>query len=330
MPRARRTDHKGAWHHVMNRGIARRPVFEDRECVRYFLSTVARAVRAGDLEVHAFSIMTTHFHMLVSSPAGRLSSAMQRVQNRFVRWYNRRARRDGPLFRGRFLSRLVEDFEYRRVLVRYIDQNPVVAGMVSTPERYPHGSARYYATDRGPRWLQRGWVEQEAVFQANVSRFSFGVYREVFGVPLSPSAMQFVETRIERSASGPDPLDDLVGAAPDQVARWMRRKAMLADGTRPGAPCAPVETVMGACVRYTEMRPAWRIKRGRASIDAWSVLQVALLRDVAALGWAQLGLRVGLSESSAKRRYATHRVWMQREAEYREAVARVCGDCLNG
>ncbi len=63
MPWRWRSDGRGAWHHVMNRGLARRPVFEDRECVRYFLSCLARVVRRGLLEVHAYCVMTTHFHL---------------------------------------------------------------------------------------------------------------------------------------------------------------------------------------------------------------------------------------------------------------------------
>ena len=144
----------------MNRGIARRTVFESREDVRYFLAQVARAVRAGWIEVHAFCLMTTHFHLLVRSPSGALSTAMRAVQNQYVRWFNRGRRRDGSLFRGRFCSRVVEGLAYREQLVRYIDFNPVLAGVVSAPSLYPHGSARWYALDRGPPWLSRRWVER--------------------------------------------------------------------------------------------------------------------------------------------------------------------------
>ena len=63
--------------------------------MRYFLSRVARAVRRGEIEVHSFCIMATHFHLLVRSPTGRLSEAMRRIQNEYVRYFNRKRRRDG-------------------------------------------------------------------------------------------------------------------------------------------------------------------------------------------------------------------------------------------
>lgn len=61
----------------MNCGIARRTLFESGADVRYFLAQLARAVRAGWIEVQAFCLMTTHFHLLVRCPAGARSTAMR-------------------------------------------------------------------------------------------------------------------------------------------------------------------------------------------------------------------------------------------------------------
>ena len=90
----------------MNRGLARRTVFETRQDVRAFLARLALCVRRGELEVHAYCVLTTHYHLLVRS-RGKLSEGLRRVQNDYVRWFNRARRRDGPLFRGRFLSKHV-------------------------------------------------------------------------------------------------------------------------------------------------------------------------------------------------------------------------------
>lgn len=113
MARLNRCDEPGSWHHVVNRGIAKRTLFEDREDIRYFLSRLAREVRRGRLEIHAYCVLTTHFHALVKSPRGELSEAMRRSQNEYSRFFNRRHRRDGTLVRGRFLSRPVDSLEYR-------------------------------------------------------------------------------------------------------------------------------------------------------------------------------------------------------------------------
>jgi len=135
MTRRPREDEPGSWHHVTNRALARRSFFETRADIRMFLSGIARAVRRGQIEVHAWCVLTTHFHLLVRSPKGELSAAMQRIQNQYVRYFNRRRQRDGSLVRGRFFSRHVDSFTYRRTLVRYIDANPVAAGLCRDPLR---------------------------------------------------------------------------------------------------------------------------------------------------------------------------------------------------
>jgi hypothetical protein len=78
---------------------------------------------------------------------------MRRVENAFVRWFNRRFGRDGSLFRGRFTSRVIENDFYRWNVRRYIDLNPVHAGLVSEAKDYPHGSARWNHLGHGPSWL---------------------------------------------------------------------------------------------------------------------------------------------------------------------------------
>jgi len=92
----------------MNRAVARRSLFETREDIRFFLAGVVRSIRRGELEVHSWCVLTTHFHMLVRSPKGQLSEAMRRIQNSYARYFNRKRRRDGPLHRGRFTSKPVE------------------------------------------------------------------------------------------------------------------------------------------------------------------------------------------------------------------------------
>ncbi len=219
MARQPRKDSPDSWHYVMNRGIARRTIFEDRACVRYVLACLARVVRQGELEVHAYVLMATHFHLLVRCPNGDLSGAMQLVQNTFVRWFNRRNRRDGPLFRGRFSSRLVGSLRYRRVLVTYIDRNPVQARIVNVPEAYPHCSAKHYCSNQGPRWLERSWVEGDARARTGSDEFTGAAYREAFGAETTKHIARLVEARLQHPSQDPDPLDDLVHAAPASAGR---------------------------------------------------------------------------------------------------------------
>src|SRR5262245_9866680 len=125
MGRPCRLDPPGGWHHVWGRGIAKRPIFETRADIRRFQAALARAVRRGDIEVHSFTFLTTHFHLLIRSPRGKLSAALGRVLWDFTHYFNRKRHRDGTVWRGRFCSKPVTSLHYRRILVRYIDANPV-------------------------------------------------------------------------------------------------------------------------------------------------------------------------------------------------------------
>ena len=306
MARSPRNDEPGAWHHVMNRGISRRAVFEDRACMRYFLSRLAYAARRAELELHAFAILTTHFHLLVRSPSGRIAEGMRRVQNEYVRWFNRRNERDGPLFRGRFVSRRVTSLRYRRIVVGYIDRNPVAARMVPSAHAYEYGSAQHYANQRGPRWLTRSWVESDCAQRFGEPKLTWATYRRAFPTR-DAVADNLVEQRLQQPPQTVDPLDDLVRAAPPLVLSWMRRKAALADGNQPGLPCLPASLISTAC-RQPHEPMEWTSQTGRRNqTNLWSVLEVGLQRDLAGLCWQEIAQRIEISPGAAKRLGAVHR-----------------------
>lgn len=74
----------------MNRGVARRTLFEDRGDIDHFLDLVAEQVDAGRIVVHSYVVLTTHFHMLVSSPKGELAVAMKEIESPYARRFNER------------------------------------------------------------------------------------------------------------------------------------------------------------------------------------------------------------------------------------------------
>ena len=110
----------------------------------------------------------------------------------------------------------------------------------------------------------------------------------------------------------------------------MERKAALADGTRPGLPCASPGQVSNACSRAVTARPEWCVLRGGIRVSAWEVLRIALLRDIAGLSWSEIGRLVSVADSSVKRRCRIHRAWMESMGEYRKVVGAVAGECLRG
>ncbi len=294
----------------MNRGIARRTLFETARDIRFFLSRLAKAVRRGDIEIHAYSILTTHFHLLVRSPRGRLSLVMKVVQNEYVRRFNRAHKRDGPLVRGRFTSQPVRTEAYQAALVRYIDQNPVGARLVDHPCAYPHGSARHYAKKKGPRWLERSWIEEHVRTALAVPRFEPTVYMQYAGALLSEENARWIEARIAAktpSNGTPDPLDDLLAAAPPEVLSWMSRKARLADGTSVGLPLVAPTASLDTISEWRERHGDWKLPSGRSKVDGYRIALVAMLRDLSACSFVEIASRLGISAPHASRLYGRHR-----------------------
>lgn len=330
MARRPREDEPGSWHHVVNRAIAKRPYFERRSDQRYFLSRLAKEVREGRIEVHAYCLMTTHFHLLVRSPVGALSEAMRRIQYGYSRHFNRLRKRDGPLVRARFFSKRVSTDLYRRTIVRYIDINPVRARLVTASAQYEFGSARAYAGRGSPAWLSRDWVERRALELTGDRRFTARTYRRAFG-PRGREDVEavcaFVDERMG-SAADLDPLDDLVGSTPDEVRRWMRRKALLADGHEVGLPVCGAAGLARALDSDLVRNGEWLVDRRGRTWRGSELARVGLLRRLGSAPWPAVAALSGCTVDLARRRHAEHRGAMREDPSHAARVERIAAAAI--
>lgn len=136
--------------HIIQRGNNRRACFYAEEDYRFYLDCLADDAAASGCAIHAYMLMTNHVHLLVTpnraEGAGRM---MKRLGQRYVQYVNRTYRRSGTLWEGRFRSCLVQEKAYLLACARYIELNPVRAGMVQRPGDYRWSS--YRANARGER-----------------------------------------------------------------------------------------------------------------------------------------------------------------------------------
>ena len=146
MARPLRIDLPGNWHHVMNRGTARREVFVQDEDRHDFLELMVQCRLRWSVRTHAYVLMGNHYHLFLEDEHGFLSRSMRHLDGAYTQRFNRRHHRDGSLFRGRFASKLVQHERYGQVLVDYIHNNPVRAGLILEAEDYPWSSS-YEASD---------------------------------------------------------------------------------------------------------------------------------------------------------------------------------------
>ena len=324
MPRAKRCDEPDTWHHVFNRAVSKRPLFLSKADFRHFLSCLAREARRRVIEIHAYALMINHFHLLVRSLRGRLDSAMQRIQTRYARYLNRRLQRDGALLRNRYKSKRVGSDAYHRNLVSYIDSNPLEAKSAARPELYPWGSASKYAAKRRPRWLSTSWIDARVRERTGSDARCVAAYRQTFPARFDPDFVAWVERRLKHKGRAEDDLDMILGANPEQVRAWMRRKAKLADGDTRGLPIAGAQAVLDA---IEAMAPCVQRLRsdargpGRQPPQPKDLLCVGLLRDVASLAWVEIARRLRCADSTAYDRWAVHRRRVIEDAEYAATAA---------
>lgn len=321
MARQHRVDVAGAYYHLGNRGIARRTYMEVRKEYRYFKSQLAYAVRRGEIRVLVFCLMTTHFHLLVQS-LGQLSTALRRIQNQYVRRFNITHKRDGPLGRGRFFSKRIDSVSYRRNVVLYQDDNPVVAQKVDHPEQYPWGSAHLYAQDHRPVWLETEWVDSLDLGYG-------GQAGELWTPEQREWRASLVEARLDHPFADEDPLDDLRARVPGRVWDWMVRKAELADGTRPGLPLVGPLQIQAQLGTAAGRQEGASIElpgcRGRTAIG---LAVIGLLRDLSGQPWTVIAKYVERHPSSVREAHRQHKRLVLKSPAYAELVHDLARRCL--
>jgi putative transposase len=180
MARPLRVDRRDGWYHVTARGLERRDIFNDLRARLHFLELVEEMTQLFRVQVHAYVLMSNHYHLVVQTPEANLSRAIQWLNVSYAAWFNRRNDRVGPLFQGRFKGLLVEDAGWAYELTLYVHLNPVmskahgldkkgkqqekkglrtasseqIARRLAELRGYPWSSYRAYAGFAGvPKWL---------------------------------------------------------------------------------------------------------------------------------------------------------------------------------
>lgn len=142
----------------MLRGNGGQPIFFDDEDRCRFCLLLQEGTERFGYRVHGFCLMGNHVHLALQVAERPLAQPMQNLSFRYTRWINRRQRRIGHLFQGRYRALLVEQDSYLLELVRYIHLNPVRANLVTDPAEYRWSGHRAYLDEDRLPWLTTEWV----------------------------------------------------------------------------------------------------------------------------------------------------------------------------
>lgn len=199
MARRRRVDVANVPQHVIQRGVNRSVCFCDELDYRFYWTSLREVASEHGCWIHAYVLMTNHVHLLVTGEtAGSISSTMQCLGRRYVRWFNDRHRRSGTLWEGRFKSCLVDTERYVLTCYRYIEMNPVRARMVANPADYRwssvHGNAGAVVDSLlDPHPVYLGLADQEERRKA--------IYRELLGQAISEEELATIRGYVKQGGA---------------------------------------------------------------------------------------------------------------------------------
>ena len=232
MPRRARFNLRDVPQHIIQRGNNHQATFFAEEDYRFYLDHLHDASRKYGCTVYAYVLMTNHVHLLASaSKPYDLSRMMQHLGRYVVRYINRVYHRSGTLWEGRYKASLVDTETYFLRCCRYIECNPVRAGMVRGPGEYPWSSYRHHAfgvTDKllaiHEQYERLGHSDEERQF----------AYRELFTAELDTKALSEIRDTINRGwPLGSDRFKDEIeralqcAARPPKRGRPSRKPALL-------------------------------------------------------------------------------------------------------
>jgi len=200
MPRQLRIQYQGAIYHLMSRGDRREEIFRGDLDRKNFLETLGAACQKTGWQVHAYCLMSNHFHLVVETPRANLVEGMKWLLGTYTMRFNRRHKLSGHLFAGRYKSLLVDGATpgYLRTACDYVHLNPVRARLLGKRERLRKYRWSSYPTYLRARQKREAWLRCDRLFgehglmnESRRSRLEFARRMEHGRIePNDPSAQQ--------------------------------------------------------------------------------------------------------------------------------------------
>src|SRR4030043_179463 len=159
MARPLRIEYDGAVYHITSRGNARKPIYKEDEDRKIFLEVVQRTNTRYNWLCHAYCLMNNHYHLIIETPDGNLSHGMRQLNGVYTQLFNKRHKRVGHIFQGRYKAILIQKESHLLEASRYVVLNPVRAKAVKDPEEWKWSSYRGTAgKEKAHPCLTKDWI----------------------------------------------------------------------------------------------------------------------------------------------------------------------------
>jgi len=158
MPRKPRIELAGKYH-IINRGVAQMHIFKEPADYEYFEELMCFYAKSFGITIHNYCLMGNHYHLLLEIQSENLSKFMRQLNMNYSIYFNKKNKRVGHLWQGRFKSWYITDNAYLYTLMCYIEQNPLKANMVKDIAEYPYSSYHYFLNYKEiPECLKESWI----------------------------------------------------------------------------------------------------------------------------------------------------------------------------
>lgn len=324
MARPLRIQYPGAVYHITCRGNDRKNIFRDNIDRKKLLEILVHSLMAYKVKLFSYVLMDNHFHLLIETPLGNLSEFMRQFNITYTSYYNRRHKRIGHLYQGRYKSILVDKEAYLSVLSRYIHLNPVkVRGMIKLP-----------IEERIKKLKGYSWSSLNGYLNVNrrLSFIDYGMVLGEYGGDTEMAGKKYKDLLYSELSKDIDIKDKIIGRSligRAEFIEWVKEKFIDKDksGEIPALKeihCYnSMEAIMGAIKEVTGRSPdAMREKKG-----AYRQIAMDLLYRLGGLKGKEIGkiFGVGYTSVSQERRRLVKK--MQKDNKLQELIVRIEGLC---
>lgn len=322
MSRPLRIDYPNAWHHVMNRARRGQDLFVDKADYQQFIDLLQEITDLFNINVAAYCLMPTHYHLMLQTPDANLSRCMRHLNGIYTQRYNVSHSCDGTLFRGRYKSILVDADNYVLQLVRYIHRNPLKAGLVKRLDQYVWSSHKGYLS-KAKKW---NWIYKHFVLDMLTTQINSQIliYKQFMA--------QEQDENLVRVLDGKNP-PSMLGS--DKFISWIKdlffkmKKDKEVPASKELAP--DLDTIISEVSRYYKVRLS-KLKAVRRGMENEPRdVAIYLIRSMRAEPLMRVGANFGLNQYSSVSSAVTRvKAKLQKDRKFKDRLEHIERNILKG
>lgn len=149
MPRHSRVKSNTNVYHVMCRALNKQLLFEDEIDYLRYLQIISTAKKEFSIRVYAYCLMSNHVHLIIKDNKNCIEKVFKSINSKYAKYYNKKNSRVGYVFSDRYKSEAIENYDYLKICIRYIHQNPLKAEICNSIYKYKFSSIHAYKSDKG-------------------------------------------------------------------------------------------------------------------------------------------------------------------------------------